>query len=63
MKLVFEDLNNHWRVTVYNEDGSIVFQQTNVFYPEHRTAEYFNGWERQIRTFPGLNITSVESFI
>lgn len=63
MRLIFDDADTHWYVRVIDDGGNTVFEHKNVFFPDQRTQSYFDWWEKQIKQFPNLNITSVQNNI
>ena len=66
MKLIFSRNagEDTWDKVVTDLDGTIIFEQRNIkLFDENINAEYFDGWENQLRQLPFWNIVEVERFI
>lgn len=64
MRLTFVDNGDTWDKVITDLQGNLIFEQRGiVFFPEHRTKQYFDDWEHQMRNGPWWNIVEVERFI
>lgn len=64
MKLIFRDHGDTWDKIIVDMNGREIFSKKGLkLLPEQRRREYFDDWERQIKSNPSFNIIDCERFI
>ena len=63
MKLIFIDNGDTWTKRITDMEDRLIYEETNIWFEEHRNKQTFDEWEEMTKSIPSFNIVQVERFL
>lgn len=64
MKLIMSRNGDTWDKVIEDLSGNIIFEQRGILlFEQNINKEYFDDWEKMLKSIPHWNIVKVERFI
>lgn len=63
MILIFENNGSTWSRIIKDTRGNILYEYRGELLLPHMDTEYFDAWEKQVRSIPSFNIVDCVRFM